>query len=178
MPLWIRRNSCPMHPSVHTAKNEDLPETSNSKRDPSIPQRSSRYATGLWGSYSSVRSLLSCRSLDWRLYALNSLPTRTILSMTYGINIQDPSDYFFKLVTRALTGVSEAAIPGTYLVDAFPLLKYVPEWFPGAAFKRKAALERQIVKRLKGETMEFVKNSMVLIKLSFVTMSPPLMGHF
>ena len=31
-----------------------------------------------------------------------------------------------------------AAVPGSYLVDSFPILKYVPEWVPGAQFKSMA----------------------------------------
>jgi hypothetical protein len=34
--------------------------------------------------------------------------------------------------------VVAAAIPGAFLVDVIPLLKYVPEWFPGAGFQKKA----------------------------------------
>jgi len=30
-------------------------------------------------------------------------------------------------------------IAGAYLVDAFPILKHIPEWMPGAEFKRKAS---------------------------------------
>jgi len=31
-----------------------------------------------------------------------------------------------------------SAAPGAFLVDAIPLLKHVPNWMPGAGFKRKA----------------------------------------
>ena len=31
----------------------------------------------------------------------------------------------------------EALIPGRYLVDYFPILRYVPSWVPGAGFKKK-----------------------------------------
>ena len=33
--------------------------------------------------------------------------------------------------------------PGAFLVDIIPILKYVPEWFPGANFQRKAAMMRK-----------------------------------
>ncbi|RXW11770.1 hypothetical protein EST38_g14085, partial [Candolleomyces aberdarensis] len=32
--------------------------------------------------------------------------------------------------------VSEASIPGRFIVNYFPLLRYVPSWFPGAGFKK------------------------------------------
>ena len=31
-------------------------------------------------------------------------------------------------------------VPGKYLVEALPALQYLPQWFPGAAFKREAAV--------------------------------------
>ena len=32
---------------------------------------------------------------------------------------------------------------GTYLVDIFPILRYVPSWVPGATFQKEAKLHRQ-----------------------------------
>jgi hypothetical protein len=37
-----------------------------------------------------------------------------------------------------MVGVTAAVAPGAFLVDAMPMLQYVPRWFPGADFKRKA----------------------------------------
>ncbi|KAF8875230.1 cytochrome P450 [Infundibulicybe gibba] len=54
-----------------------------------------------------------------------------ILSMAYGLNILPTAN-------KALSGLTTAAVPGTFLVDSFPILKYVPESFPGAGFKIKA----------------------------------------
>jgi hypothetical protein len=44
---------------------------------------------------------------------------------------------------------AKALIPGTYLVDTFPILKYVPSWIPGAGFKRHALeCRKQLVSML------------------------------
>ncbi|EDR09909.1 uncharacterized protein LACBIDRAFT_248682 [Laccaria bicolor S238N-H82] len=51
----------------------------------------------------------------------------------------ESNDPYITLAEEALRGVAEAGIPGTFLVDLLPFLKYVPGWFPGADFKRKAA---------------------------------------
>jgi hypothetical protein len=51
----------------------------------------------------------------------------------------NPTTPISRRAEEALQGVSEAGIPGTFLVDLLPVLKYVPSWFPGAGFKRKAA---------------------------------------
>ena len=39
-----------------------------------------------------------------------------------------------------------AAVPGAFLVDALPILKYVPSWFPGAGFQRKAREWKQLTR--------------------------------
>jgi len=34
--------------------------------------------------------------------------------------------------------LNRVLVPGTYLVDMLPWLKYIPEWVPGAGFQRRA----------------------------------------
>ncbi|KIJ94934.1 hypothetical protein K443DRAFT_11723 [Laccaria amethystina LaAM-08-1] len=63
----------------------------------------------------------------------------TIMSITYGLPVLESDDPYITLAEEVLQGASEAGIPGTFLVDLLPFLKYVPSWFPGAGFKRKAA---------------------------------------
>jgi hypothetical protein len=41
-----------------------------------------------------------------------------------------------------MKAICELLIPGAFLVDIIPILKYVPEWFPGAKFQSKAAMMR------------------------------------
>jgi hypothetical protein len=61
------------------------------------------------------------------------------MSVTYGLPVLESDDPYITLAEEVLQGASEAGIPGTFLVDLLPFLKYVPSWFPGAGFKRKAA---------------------------------------
>ncbi|KAF5366058.1 hypothetical protein D9758_006604 [Tetrapyrgos nigripes] len=46
-------------------------------------------------------------------------------------------DAFVELVNNSAESIL-TLVHGTFLVDYFPLLRYVPAWFPGAHFKRKA----------------------------------------
>lgn len=62
----------------------------------------------------------------------------TILSLTYGVEIQPKDDPYIRISTEGAHSLMLASVPGTFLVDALPFLKYVPEWMPGASFKRKA----------------------------------------
>jgi hypothetical protein len=60
--------------------------------------------------------------------------------MTYSINIRPYNDPYIKIVEEAAGSIAELLIPGAFLVDIVPILKYVPEWFPGAKFQSKAAM--------------------------------------
>ncbi|RXW22004.1 hypothetical protein EST38_g3849 [Candolleomyces aberdarensis] len=66
------------------------------------------------------------------------LTAETILSVAYGMQIQQENDPYVKLSEDANRGAIIAAVPGRFLVEFIPILKYVPAWFPGASFKQKA----------------------------------------
>ncbi|TEB31949.1 cytochrome P450, partial [Coprinellus micaceus] len=69
---------------------------------------------------------------------LRYMAGETILSLTYGVEIQPTDDPYIKISTEGAHSLMHASVPGTFLVDALPSLKYVPEWIPGASFQRKA----------------------------------------
>ncbi|KAJ7181220.1 hypothetical protein C8R46DRAFT_1211478 [Mycena filopes] len=49
---------------------------------------------------------------------------------------------------------------GTFLVDSFPFLKYVPAFMPGAGFKTKARAWRKVVSSMPDVPYNFVKESL------------------
>ncbi|KAF9063056.1 cytochrome P450 [Rhodocollybia butyracea] len=60
-----------------------------------------------------------------------------IMDVIYGIQGEE-AETFLKTAVEAVHSIAIAGTPGKFLVDQIPFLKYVPEWFPGAGFKRKA----------------------------------------
>jgi hypothetical protein len=66
-----------------------------------------------------------------------------IMDIGYGIPVQESDDPYILIAEEALEGMSAAGIPGAFWVDLLPILKYVPSWFPGASFKKKAARWRK-----------------------------------
>jgi hypothetical protein len=68
----------------------------------------------------------------------------TIISVTYGIDVLPKNDPYIATAENAIQPLFIAAIPGTFLVDTFPWLKYVPDWMPFAGFKRKAKEWRKL----------------------------------
>ncbi|KDR83250.1 hypothetical protein GALMADRAFT_876216 [Galerina marginata CBS 339.88] len=66
------------------------------------------------------------------------------LSLGYGVPIRPKNDPFLGLVEPAIASVTGAVLPGAFLVDIIPILKYVPEFFPGADFQKKAREWRKL----------------------------------
>ena len=84
------------------------------------------------------KSVISTRVGCDKLIRCYRLAGSTILMLTYGYEVQEGDDPLVNLVDRATEQFSDATVPGAFLVDVFPLLRYVPEWFPGAGFQKKA----------------------------------------
>ncbi|KAF8811366.1 hypothetical protein BYT27DRAFT_6464003 [Phlegmacium glaucopus] len=84
-----------------------------------------------------------------------------ILRISYGYEVKEKDDPFVTLADEALLQFSLATAPGSFLVDIFPLLKYLPAWFPGAGFKRTAVHWAQTVTSMVEAPLKFVKEQMV-----------------
>ncbi|RXW19069.1 hypothetical protein EST38_g6797 [Candolleomyces aberdarensis] len=55
----------------------------------------------------------------------------------YGFDDIRQNQELIHIAEALILEFSEAAIPGRYLVNYFPILRYVPSWFPGAGFKKQ-----------------------------------------
>ena len=83
------------------------------------------------------------------------------MSISYGIEVQESGDPFISLADEALEGISKAAVLGTFWVDLFPSLKYLPSWFPGAGFQKTAARWREVNASLSGNPFRYVEDQLV-----------------
>ena len=81
-------------------------------------------------------------SKDANLFPISLVGSIT-LSMTYSINVHPYNDPYIKLAEEAVEAIAVLMVTGAFLVDVIPILKYVPEWFPGANFQSKAAIMHQ-----------------------------------
>ena len=70
-----------------------------------------------------------------------------------------------------MRAVAELLIPGSFLVDIIPILKYVPEWFPGAKFQRKAATMRKHAERIRNKTFAATEKLMVCNSSPFLRLT-------
>jgi hypothetical protein len=104
----------------------------------------------------------------------------TILDVVYDIKAQDNNIEFIEIAEKAMHVGLEAAIPGQFLVDVFPIcspcpspctelgssmdilsVKYVPSWFPGARFKHLASEWKPITRNVKDLPFAYAKKRMV-----------------
>ncbi|KXN81911.1 O-methylsterigmatocystin oxidoreductase [Leucoagaricus sp. SymC.cos] len=84
-----------------------------------------------------------------------------IMNISYGISIDESSDPYIYKAQESLIGFSEAGVPGRFLVDSFPIMKYIPDWVPGTGWKKFAEYYRELNKLVVTEPFEDVKRRMV-----------------
>ncbi|KAF2759428.1 cytochrome P450 [Pseudovirgaria hyperparasitica] len=95
-----------------------------------------------------------------------------ILRITYGYTPKhDGKDPLVDMAVKTMHEFADSTVPGKYLVDVFPFLRFLPDWAPGAGFKGTA---RSMAKQLQETTerpYEFVKEQMRKgkAKTSFLT---------
>ena len=92
----------------------------------------------------------------------------TILSTIYSIKVAPYNDPYVKIAEEAVGAIADLLIFGAFLVDIIPILKYVPEWFPGARFQRKAAVMRKHEVIMRNTTFAATEELMVCDSLSFL----------
>jgi hypothetical protein len=83
------------------------------------------------------------------------------MNISYGIDVQESDDPYISLAEDALHGLNQAAIPGAFWVDLFPILKYVPSWFPGAGFQKQAAQWKEMNTTMTEKPFRYVKEQLV-----------------
>jgi hypothetical protein len=98
---------------------------------------------------------------------LHHMTASVILFSAYGIKVQPENDPYLDIAEKASEGVRAVGNPGTFLVEVLPIMKYIPEWCPGAGFQRKAREWRMPAEALPKITMDYVKKAMVGMVRSF-----------
>ncbi|KAK7052993.1 hypothetical protein VNI00_004314 [Paramarasmius palmivorus] len=71
-----------------------------------------------------------------------------IMLICYGLEVKTANDPWVAIAEEAINPLMDALMPGAFLVDSLPFLKYVPSWLPGAGFKRNARKWKDFATRL------------------------------
>ena len=90
-----------------------------------------------------------------------------VMGAIYGIEIREPHDKYYHMIERMGEVGEEILIPGRFPVEAFPVLRYLPSWFPGGGFKKWAADAKKDISR----TVDYLFE-----RSKAVTVSPSLIG--
>ena len=107
------------------------------------------------------------------------MPGATTLSVTYGIDVKSTDDRFLKANLEASHAVAAMLVPGKFLADVIPIractcaqtvtykhpadppvVRYIPDWFPGTGFKALAREARNKFNISIDGPFEYVKNAM------------------
>ncbi|EIW53604.1 CyP450 monooxygenase [Trametes versicolor FP-101664 SS1] len=73
----------------------------------------------------------------------------SIMRISYGIDVDKEKVPYLTIAEDAMQTFSDAFVPGKYLVETFPLLRFLPSWFPGTKFKREGTAWTSVVNRLR-----------------------------
>jgi len=85
-----------------------------------------------------------------------------IMEYSYGIQVAlHGEDSYVALADNAMQIIGRASLPGSYLCDWIPWVKYVPKWFLGAKFKRDAEEWRKFPEAMRRVPFARAKEDMV-----------------
>lgn len=83
------------------------------------------------------------------------------MSVTYGYDIKAKNDPFVDLAENAASQVWLSVLPGAALVNAVPMLRYLPSWFPGTSFQKVASETKELTAKMKEIPFKWVQKNMV-----------------
>jgi len=95
------------------------------------------------------------------LTALNSLAGSFILDIAYGLNIKSKGDRYIVQAERAMEAMASSATGSRYMIDYFPVLRFLPSWFPGLHFKKDGAAWKPYVDAMPRDCLDFSENAVV-----------------
>lgn len=91
------------------------------------------------------------------------------MKVTYGYDVQEGDDPMLTFIESVMEKYSHYLAPGAFLVDAIPILRYVPSWMPGAGFKKLARTWKEELLKTINAPHDFAKKrmaSMVFLALT------------
>ncbi|KAF7595511.1 hypothetical protein BBP40_005847 [Aspergillus hancockii] len=84
-----------------------------------------------------------------------------ILRIGYGYTTEPHGrDPLIDLVDKAMEDFSQVVLPGAWLVNFVPMLKYLPSWFPGGGWQKTAQAYKERVMEMTDKPYAFVKHQM------------------
>ncbi|KAL1682657.1 cytochrome P450 [Schizophyllum commune] len=124
----------------------------------------------LKATHSFLRAMLEAGEDDLES-ELRHMAAIVILGAAYGLEIPTKDDSHVLEAEAAIGVVVAVSMPGNYLVNVLPVLKYVPAWFPGAGFQRQAREWRDMLHNAVNRPFREVKERTTALMPSFTSMA-------
>ncbi|KAJ2930399.1 hypothetical protein H1R20_g6704, partial [Candolleomyces eurysporus] len=83
-----------------------------------------------------------------------------ILKVAYGYPMGGYEDEFVNIIEEGFAITADLATPGKWFVEFFPWLRFLPDWFPGAGFKRYAREMKEKLALVDEKPFEWTKKQM------------------
>ncbi|KAI0394539.1 putative cytochrome P450 oxidoreductase OrdA-like protein [Xylariaceae sp. FL0594] len=84
-----------------------------------------------------------------------------VLKIAYGYTAEaHKEDVLISMVGDAMDKFARSAVPGAFMVDLLPFLRYLPDWVPGTAWKRTARQWHSELNATADVPYNFVKHQM------------------
>ncbi|KAG9098356.1 hypothetical protein FRC07_010657, partial [Ceratobasidium sp. 392] len=81
----------------------------------------------------------------------------SVMMATYGYKPLPKDDPFVTRSEVMVEALARAGLPTNYLVNIFPVLRYIPKWFPFAGWKRECDKWRELRDQVVDEPLEWVQ---------------------
>lgn len=81
------------------------------------------------------------------------------MTIVYDHDVAPMNDFFVDLAERHNVLLSAGIFPRSSMFQAFPILRFVPAWFPGAGFKRFCLESRKVAFEMRDTPMAVVQKT-------------------
>ncbi|KAJ7637835.1 cytochrome P450 monooxygenase [Mycena rosella] len=96
-----------------------------------------------------------------------------LMDIAYAMDMSPQTADLVGMADDVIIAWSKVAVPGSYLVDALPIIRWLPEWIlPGGGFRKDARIARQ-----KAETARDVPFNQVLAEMAAGTAKPSFVSN-
>ncbi|TFK34318.1 cytochrome P450 [Crucibulum laeve] len=92
--------------------------------------------------------------------ALQWFATSIVMHIVYGRDVISDDDIFVKIVKDAAEGFHSCGSAGNTTVDLLPFLQYMPSWFPGTYYVKKAHSYKAATKKVHDLPYEIIKSQL------------------
>ncbi|TFY52251.1 hypothetical protein EVJ58_g10121 [Rhodofomes roseus] len=81
----------------------------------------------------------------------------TVVRITHGVTVDQYDDPIIEAMENVMDTFTKLSAPGAYLVDSFSSLMHIPDWLPGAGFKKVAKAAQAETLRIEDKLCNIVK---------------------